>query len=344
VKQGNVRTVALVLLMAALAGAGCCPGHAAPSAAALGTSSPEPSFSVDAAATHADAHSVLLDAASPAPDASGLLLSVAPLLDRRSAARAVRDYRAFHRQLCDSLKRAGSHPEKLLESVGLPDQGDFMTRLCSEPPQADPVASGSFLVPGADEVVLQTQSGAAAAWGEVTLALMRKEGSHYVLVRHFLAAGKFEPHLRVRVQGATDILFLCAGHGNQGLYPAECAVLGQGSFAFGDGVGSDSSSASGNELQTVTILGCGHMAWVELQSVTVSNAGIVATLAVVEADRIAASDDERGDMCTLEKNRRERRFPIRYAVEVSERDASAMTAVRRIDPIPAEVTRVLGRY
>jgi hypothetical protein len=342
VNQGNVCGPRLALVIGVLAGASCYPRHTAPSAAALGTASPDPSLSMDASATRADGRPAVSDAASTSPDASGPLLTVAPLLDRPSAERAARDYLVFHRQLCESLKRAGKGADTLLETVGLPDVEDPVTHLCAAPPQATPLASGSFLVPGADEVVLVTRSGAAVAWGEATLALMRMEGHRYVLVRHFFAAGAFEAHLRVRVQGATDILFLCASHGNQGLYPAECGVLGQGAFAVGDEAENNGSSASSNELQTVTTLGCGRMAWVDLRDVTLSHAAIVATLAVVDADRVAASSDEDGEICTGQKNRRERRFPIRYAVEIGSHAGTA--TVRRIDPIPAEVTRVLERY
>jgi len=205
-----------------------------------------------------------------------------------------------------------------------------------------PVASGSFFVAGADEVLLEVPSGEAAALGEVTLALMGKQADGYRLIRHLLTSGQFEALLRISVPGRVDVLMLCSHRGNMGLYPSECGFLGQGSFRP-DGDDADGTFAIANEVQLLMVTPCGQQAWVERGEVALQGDRIVLPLVVIHARRRARGPDE-GDHCSVISGRSERAFPIEFQVRGDAADAHGTGRVVRLTPIPREVEAALNLY
>jgi hypothetical protein len=214
-------------------------------------------------------------------------------------------------------------------------------RVCNDE-QPEPIASGSFFKHDAEEVLLVVWSGAAAAWGERTLALMRVEGTHYSLVRHLLASARFDAHLRVLVPGALDLLMLCSHRGNMGLYSSECGFLGQGDFR-GDADDADGAFAAKNEIQLVGVSVCGPQDWVELGDVTLQDMRITVGLVVVKAVLAPKGLDE-SYYCSKETRRHEKRFTITFAIVPTGGDRHGTGRVRRLTPIPSEVMNVLKLY
>jgi hypothetical protein len=205
-----------------------------------------------------------------------------------------------------------------------------------------PVASGSFFVAGADEVLLEVPSGEAAALGEATLALMRKQADGYRLIRHLLASETFEALLRISVPGRVDVLMLCSNRGHMGLYPSECGFLGEGSFRP-DGDDADARFANANEVQLVTVTVCGQQAWVERGEVALQGDRIVLPLVVVHA-RLRPSGPDEGYYCSVRGERRDQAFPLEFQVHGDAADAHGTGRVVRLTPIPREVTAVLDLY
>jgi hypothetical protein len=205
-----------------------------------------------------------------------------------------------------------------------------------------PIASGSFFEAGADEVLLQVPSGEATAWGDVTLALMRKQADGYHLIRHLLASQRFEAPLRVSLPGRVDVLMLCSHRGHMGLYPSECGFLGQGSFRP-DGDEADARFANANEVQLVTVTVCGQQAWVERGDVALQGDRIIIPLVVVHA-RLKPSGPDEGYYCSALGGRRDQAFPLEFQVHGDAADAHGTGRVVRLTPIPHEVEAVLGLY
>jgi hypothetical protein len=263
-----------------------------------------------------------------------------PVLDPDRGTRAAKDYRAFRGHFCESLEEPGANAPRLLEGVGLPNSPD-PTRVCSEGDVAA-IASGSFFDHDADEVLLQVWSGAAAAWGERTLALMRADGAHYKLVRHLLAGARFEARLRARVARDLDVLMLCIHRGNMGLYPSECGFLGQGNFRE-DATDADAELGAKNEIALVAVSVCGPQDWVELGDVSLTDGQISVGLVVVKAV-LAPKGAGEGPYCSKERDRHEKRFTVRFAVGSDGRGRHGTGRVRRLTPVPPEVTKVLDLY
>jgi hypothetical protein len=209
-----------------------------------------------------------------------------------------------------------------------------------DPTQPTPLASGSFFKPGADEVLLEVWSGRDAAAGERTLALMRLKGGHYQLIRHLLSSGNFGVRLRVRVPGESDLLMLCSFGGNMGLYPGECGFLGQGDFRA-DANQADGAFGTANEIRSVTVTDCGPQSWVELGDVALRGDRIEVVLVVVKAELGPPLPAGEEGYCSEEKNRHEQRFTIAFAVDASGGDRHGTGRVRRLTPIPREVSKVL---
>src|SRR5438477_8670932 len=165
-------------------------------------------------------------------------LREAPWLDKPKGARAVAAYRKAMNDLCDGLWSAPDgkpmRPQwdpnnyDVVRSVA-PHTGDEAAAvrfkevgldgadpvvLCGKTDApVRPLASGSLLVAGADEVLLEVGNGADSGATE-TLAYVRGSGKSYRLVTHLPVGerrmgNRFEAHLRLAARGRRDVLFLC---------------------------------------------------------------------------------------------------------------------------------------
>lgn len=274
------------------------------------------------------------------PHDAGSLLSMAPVLDENHGSRAARDYEDFRRNFCNSMAKARSAPPELLEREGLPRGGNPM-RLCNNA-QSEAIASGSFFEALADEVLVEVPNGEAAAFGDRTLALMRMNGGHYHLIRHLLASQRFTAPFRALVPGHVDVLMLCGRSGNMGLYPSTCGFLGEGTFRP-DATEADDRFAAANEIQLVAVSVCGPQTWVELGSVRLEGDRIAAPLVVVRA-RLAAKEPDETHDCSTQLGRRETVFSIDFEVTGQDMAGHGKGRVRRVTPVPREVSSVLERY
>jgi len=299
----------------------------------------------------------------------------APLLDKAKGARAVAAYRKAMNDLCDGLwSTADGKPMRpqwdpnnydVIRSVA-PHTGDDAASarlkeigldgadpiaLCAKPDgPARPLASGAFLVAGADEVLLEVGN-AAGSGATQTLAIVRASGKSYRLVTHLRAEGhgndnRFEPHLRLAARGRRDVLFLCESSGLQGLYPSTCGFLGRGSFAEPEPVTrlptiADPSPQAppdvgiADEIQLVDLRTCGPITTVEMGKISARGDRLFVDLVVVDAKAVPAAGEEDSAYCGRKTERKERRFTVEYKLDDGR--------FRRSTPIPADVTEVLNK-
>jgi hypothetical protein len=316
---------------------------------------------------------LLLDGA-PAAHAAGAAdpPRIAPLLDAEKGRQAQAAYGRFIDRLCDSL---WSTPD---EKPVRPSEGEQKARLGHETPgtradeaaagaklakiglthgddawlcrRAGPrgtaLASGSFLEQGADEVVLQVESGGARAEGEQALAVMRDGGSGYRFLRHMLRGNGFEARLRLAAPGARDVLMLCDRSGNMGLYPARCGFFGRGSFrdtstlkslpTFANPTGEPPPDpAWKDEVQLVDVRACGPAGSVALGQLEQRDGRLLVELVAEEVVFARGPGDHEGE-CSARTVKSSARFTVEYAFDG--------TRFRRATPIPRRVRDILGRW
>ncbi|HMF43758.1 MAG TPA: hypothetical protein VKQ32_23950 [Polyangia bacterium] len=317
-------------------------------------------------------------AASPSGGAAGAgtALREAPLLDKAKGTRAVAAYRKAINDLCDGLwstpdgkpMRPQWDPNNYdvvrslaphtgderatarLKEIGL-DDADAITLCGSTDPPARPLASGSFLVAGADEVLLEVGNGATSG-ATLTLAIVRGSGKSYHLVTHLPAGARrignqFEARLRLTTRTRRDVLFLCEAGGNQGIYSSTCGFLGHGSFReppepskqlptiANPSPEAPADPGLADELTLVDVRTCGPVATVEMGKVSARGDRMFVDLVLVDAVAEPAHGEEDSAYCGRQAQRKERRFTLEYKFEDGR--------LRRVTPIPADVTEVLNK-
>jgi hypothetical protein len=290
---------------------------------------------------------------------------VAPLLDKAKAGRAVAAYQKATNDLCDALwvspddkpMRPQWDPNSYdVQRSAAPHKGDELAAaklkgigleraeaipLCEKRDRAArALASGSFVTPGADEVLLEVWDGVAASTTS-TVAVMRGDGKTYRLIKHLPigalgGANHFEARLRLSTQSRRDVLFLCESGGTQGVYPVTCGFFGRGTFADPSPSpdAADADAGRDDEVQLVSTRTCGPTASVEWSKITSRPDRLIIEVDVVEAVRVASGDDGPWD-CGKETDRASRRFSVEYRFDGAK--------FRRLTPIPPEITRALGK-
>jgi len=314
-------------------------------------------------------------AASPSGGAAGAGSAPreASLLDKAKGQRAVAGYRKAMNDLCDGLwstpdgkpmrpqwdpdnydveRSAAPHAgderaATRLKDIGL-DGADPIALCAKSDVAARPLASGAFLVAGADEVLLEVGNGAASG-ATLTLAVVRGSGKSYGLVKHLPVGerrlgNRFEARLRLAARGRRDVLFLCELGGIQGVYSSTCGFLGRGSFAEpirrlpttadpSPEVPADAGRAE--EIQLVDVQTCGPVTTVEMSKVSARADRLLVDLLVVDAIADHAAGEEDSAYCGRKTQRKERRFTVEYKFDDG--------GYKRLAPIPAEVTEALNK-
>ena len=302
-------------------------------------------------------------AGAPAPRA-------ALVLDKAKGARAAAAYRKAMSDFCDALwlspegkpMRPQWDPNNYdvqrtpaphtgdkeaaakLAALGL-DRAEEIPLCGKRDPDERPLASGSFLTAGADEVLLETWNGADSG-ATRTVALLRADGKSYRLIRHLPIgdrpnSNRFEARLRLTTASRRDVLFLCESGGVQGIYPTTCGFLGRGSFreqpenpSAATPASTPPSTERDDELSLVAVTTCGAATSVELSKITPRADRLAVEIAVVAAHRVAAAD-EGPWTCDKEADRHATPFTLEYKFDG--------TTFHRITPIPPAVTEALSK-
>jgi hypothetical protein len=238
----------------------------------------------------------------------------APLLDKAKGERAAAVYRAAFTRFCE---RAGTPGERAPDpaSVGIVTADDMIDSLCRLKASPRALASGSFLRAGADEVLLEAESGVAAG-RDSELLVMRADAQGTFRLQPWVSLGaSFEAHARFVVDGRADVLFLCEPGGRQGVYPTWCGFFGQGQFA---GWRPDQEEPDGDspddDLMLYYTTACGPSTAIGIQGASLIDGKIVVALEIEKVSRHAKGPDEGGDMCTAKKVGA--RWPVSVAYEV----------------------------
>jgi hypothetical protein len=318
----------------------------------------------------AGAFAVLVGARADARGAGASAPRPAPVLDKAKGARAVAAYRKAMNDLCDALwlspegkpmrpqldpnnydvqRTAAPHTgdkeaAAKLAAIGL-DRADDIPLCEKRDPDERPLASGSFLSAGADEVLLETWNGAGSG-ATRTVALLRADGKGYRLVKHLPIgdrpnSNRFEARLRLTTSSRRDVLFLCESGGLQGIYPTTCGFLGRGSFreqpetpASAPPPPAPASTERDDDLSLVSVTTCGAATSVELSKITPRADRLAVEIAVIEAHRVAAAD-EGPWTCDKETERHATAFTLEYKFDG--------TTFHRVTPIPPAVTEALSK-
>jgi len=186
----------------------------------------------------------------------------------------------------------------------------------------------------------------------LTVALMRLDGKSYRLVTHLPignspAGNRFDPKLRLTAPKRKDVLFLCEAGGNQGIYSSTCGFLGHGSFReppepskqlptiANPSPEAPADPGLADELTLVDVRTCGPVATVEMGKVSARGDRMFVDLVLVDAVAEPAHGEEDSAYCGRQAQRKERRFTLEYKFEDGR--------LRRVTPIPADVTEVLNK-
>lgn len=244
--------------------------------------------------------------------------SLSPPLDKALGAAAVEAYPSSRSRFC---------PGAAAEKVGIS---------CDPTPDANPLASGSFLRPGASEVLLDVPSGQDLATGERTLVIMEKTASGYRLERPLSGGNGFEVHARVTAPGRPDRLFLCELSGHHGLYPAVCGLLGQGYFVARPKDGGGNAADDRIDLPNGFVTVCGPAAQITLGNITVQNDHLMVELVADEYVLKKGGPDEDEVLCSRRTHKSQRLFVIIYQL--------GPKGARRLTPIPKHVRDIVDRF
>jgi len=268
-------------------------------------------------------------ASGRAADARAVPLD-APLLDEMRGKSAATAYRAFIAGVCNSISRGTPIATPL---AGLDDADEAL--LCAVQADAKPVASGSLVHAGADEVLLDTPSGGDHASGERALVLMRNEGKGYRFVAREVVGNGFRPIRRFTVTGSVDVLMLCAESGHMGLYPSTCGFFGRGTFLPAPPRGV-SPTGRADELDLIQVQNCGPATWVRLGRISLQTDALAVELIVEKTVMKPNPPDEGegGPSCSRKTKVATRRFSIAYKFDGKN--------FRRVTRIPAAVQKALA--
>jgi hypothetical protein len=267
--------------------------------------------------------------AGASPEGAAELPRTAVVLDPEKGKRALGDYRKFLKSFCRALQGDAGDAAARLKRIGL--EGAEELFLCAGADDAGAaVASGSFELPGADEVLLSVPSGMPRASGDHALAVMRNDGTSYRLVRHLVIGNDtFEARVRVVTASGKDILMLCHHHGQMNLYQGTCGFLGRGSFQR-----APRGPAANDELELVNVTACGPGASVSLGGVRLRGWRLLVELVVERFVLERSGEAEReGDFCSRKVLKSQARFDIDYELDGDH--------FRRVTAIPREVVDVL---
>lgn len=266
-------------------------------------------------------------------DAGGVSAAGAPLLEPAKAEQAALAYRELLKELCKSPGTSSGKKAGALEKAGFFAGSDGSILCLGGAQYQRPLASGSLLAPGADEVLLEVPSALSVAQGEATLAVMRRGASGYRLARHLAHGARFEARIRVVVPGHKDALLLCEKSGRQGLYFGTCGFFGAGSFDA-----DDESDAHDNEISLLDVTSCGPGASVGLSDARARDERILVTLDVEEFVRESGpANGAPGVVCSTKRSRRLERFDLEYAL-------GSAGSYRLATPLPRRVKQVLEKY
>jgi hypothetical protein len=262
---------------------------------------------------------------------------LAPILDQPKGERAAAAFRASVAALCAEMKGGrDARPARFSwDQLGVsPSAEDAL--LCGDaPPGATPLASGSFLAAGEDEVLLDVDTRASWAAGDHGLLVMRQKDGAFRPVRLMGSSNGFRARARIVVPGRTDVVMVCEDHGHMGLYPSTCGFLGQGGFrAVKAGALKTSAGRGGLPLGFTTL--CGPTAAISLGKIALSGHRLDVEVVVEEAvlERNPKEDDE--DSCSKRTAKPGQSFDIVYDI--------GGKSVRRVTPIPRGMTEVADRF
>lgn len=329
----NHRALMLTSLLAALLLPACAnrssKNEPVPEASALGSANvPTPSTSISTVPSAPPAPPTPSASASASAVVTQLLASV-PILDAAKGNQAAAEYRTIIEKACGK----GSGRGQALKELGLSiEDADFVCVDFAH--AAKPLASGSFVDVGADEVLIQGRSGRSWAGGDSTLALMRKEGEKYRLVQHLFNGQGFQPILRVTTPRGRDILMLCENGGHMGLYPSVCGFLGELSFEHGSSAIGAAMSET-NEIHTLGVTLCGPQKAVKLGKIEMRNEHLYAPLFVEELLNEPENADET-TYCSRETKQSRKMFTVEYHYDGMR--------FRRMTAIPKEAKDILDQY
>lgn len=175
------------------------------------------------------------------------------------------------------------------------------------------IASGAVTSAGADEVLLDVESGKDWAAGERALALMRRDGAHYRFVEHLMIGKGFRAVARVVTSSRRDRIMLCEEGGHMGLYQGTCGFL--------------EGRRLRRDLETVYVTTCGPASFVSLGPITLERDVLRVELLVDDLVLVRQAGDE-GDFCSRRSNATRRSFVLEYR----ERDGE----IERVTAIPRE--------
>jgi len=184
------------------------------------TASPERAIAPDAQAAElsARADSTSPDTGSVAGDA---LPTVVPLLDPAKGEKGLADYRAVLAQACSLV---AEEQASALKQLGIADAAVCAT--ASTDGRA--LASGAFVNPGDDELLLDVASGSDQAEGDRAVVLLRRVDDSYRWVAQLRRGRELEPRLRLARASQTDLFYLCERSGQAGVYPGVCGFWARG--------------------------------------------------------------------------------------------------------------------
>ncbi len=256
-------------------------------------------------------------------------LRIVPDLDKVKGAEAAAAYVAFLNPVCRNLDGR----EEELRKMGLDGDADS---ICDTPIYTSPFASGSFLRPRADEVLLSVSTGGSRASGSSTIAVMRRDGGRYHFVRHMLRGCSFNAAANVHTSRGTDLLLVCAGCGSMGIFPRSCDFFGQDSVAEGWTHEGDLGFGLVHRDE------CGPIETVSLGEVSVSGERLLVPLVVEKSVMVHGVDDDKEDphACGKATSKSSERFVLEYVLESAEGE-TGLPRLRRLAPIPKQVQDAL---
>lgn len=178
-------------------------------------------------------------------------------------------------------------------------------RLLADPHQ-QPVAalaSGSFIEPGADEVLLLVESGADRAAGEYLVVVMRREDGKWRRAKDSLQGNGFSVPLRVDTAAKLDVLVICEEQGQQGVYSSFCGFFDETGMVRAVGT---ADARLAHE--------CGSDTAAVLHEVSTTGTSLRFIMEVVDFELVKQPGDPEG-RCSKEVVERKSRHTIVYALE-----------------------------
>jgi hypothetical protein len=268
-----------------------------------------------------------IGAASPARAGAPVDLVSLPVLDAQRGEQALVAYGGFVRRACAGGELGAAVRARL--DAAKP----YFDPCVSPAPSGRAIASGSFVEPRADEVLLEVASGMARAGGDRALVLLRRRGARYRFVSVLQPGEVFEAWLRIGTLSGLDALVLCNKGGNMGIYPGACGLFGQGAFRAGESEPGLFFGARGNDVPTVELKACGKGASVTVEGVSLDGDGLRFDVVLERQVRTPGPGDE-GVLCSREKIIARERFTIDYRFDGRRFRRSRAVPRALLEPLP----------